>query len=100
MKNLKAIAADQPMSALEKAVWWIEYVLRHNGAKHLRYGGVDMPLYQYYMLDVFAFLGFLLFLVLNVLYRIFPRIVIGYHIVLRIFSYIKQFLPQLHLHSD
>lgn len=40
------------MSGVEKAVWWIEYVLRHNGARHLRSPAVDMPFYQYYLLDV------------------------------------------------
>ncbi|KAL3278839.1 hypothetical protein HHI36_016359 [Cryptolaemus montrouzieri] len=39
INKLSAIASDQPMPALEKAVWWIEYVLRHNGAEHLKYEG-------------------------------------------------------------
>lgn len=42
------------MSSVEKAVWWIEYTIRHKGTKHLRYPGLDVPLYQYYYLDVFA----------------------------------------------
>lgn len=47
---------DEPMTSLEKAVWWIEYVIRHKGAKHLRSPAVDLPVYQYYMLDVIGFL--------------------------------------------
>lgn len=35
MKELDELARDQPMEPLEKAVWWIEYVIRHNGTKHL-----------------------------------------------------------------
>ncbi|KAF5286453.1 hypothetical protein FQA39_LY16303 [Lamprigera yunnana] len=30
------VAEDQPMTGLEKAIWWTEYVIRHKGAKHLR----------------------------------------------------------------
>lgn len=37
---------------MKKAIWWIEYVLRHNGAYHLRYPGIDVPLYKYLMFDI------------------------------------------------
>ncbi|XP_049819206.1 UDP-glucuronosyltransferase 1A5-like [Aethina tumida] len=46
---------DQPNTGIEKAIWWIEYVLRHNGAAHLRYSAVDTPFYKYYLLDVISF---------------------------------------------
>ncbi|KAK4872739.1 hypothetical protein RN001_014768 [Aquatica leii] len=36
IKELAELALDQPMTGFEKAVWWIEYVIRHNGTKHLR----------------------------------------------------------------
>ncbi|XP_045480633.1 UDP-glycosyltransferase UGT5-like [Harmonia axyridis] len=54
MDDLHVIATDQIVPPLEKAVWWIEYVLRHDGAKHLMYSGRDVPFYQYYMLDIVA----------------------------------------------
>ncbi|KAF2903124.1 hypothetical protein ILUMI_03060 [Ignelater luminosus] len=47
IQDLAKIALDQPMTALERAVWWTEYVLRNNGAKHLRSPAVDLPTYQY-----------------------------------------------------
>ncbi|XP_046658306.1 UDP-glycosyltransferase UGT5-like isoform X2 [Homalodisca vitripennis] len=43
---------DRPMSPLDTAVYWTEYVLRHNGARHLRSAAVDMPWYQLWLLDV------------------------------------------------
>lgn len=52
------------MTGLERAVWWTEYVLRHKGAKHLRYGGADMPLYKYYLVDVLAAIFGALFIIL------------------------------------
>ncbi|KAF2901096.1 hypothetical protein ILUMI_05091, partial [Ignelater luminosus] len=47
IKELADLANDQPMTGLEKAVWWSEYVIRHKGAKHLRSPLLDIPTYQY-----------------------------------------------------
>ncbi|KAF5302519.1 hypothetical protein FQR65_LT00891 [Abscondita terminalis] len=54
IKELAELASDQPMTGLEKAIWWTEYVIRHNGTKHLRSPVLDIPFYQYYFLDVIA----------------------------------------------
>ncbi|XP_046658308.1 UDP-glycosyltransferase UGT5-like [Homalodisca vitripennis] len=43
---------DRPMSPLDTAVYWTEYVLRHKGGRHLRSAAVDMPWYQLWLLDV------------------------------------------------
>ncbi|CAH1286162.1 unnamed protein product [Diabrotica balteata] len=56
MKKAKAILLDQPMKGVEKAVWWIEYVIRHKGAKHLRSPAADMSFFEYFMVDVVLFL--------------------------------------------
>ncbi|KAJ4434829.1 hypothetical protein ANN_23400, partial [Periplaneta americana] len=45
---------DRPQSALETAVYWTEYVIRHRGAPHMRSAALDLPLYQYLLLDVIA----------------------------------------------
>ncbi|KAF5287369.1 hypothetical protein FQA39_LY15972 [Lamprigera yunnana] len=50
------VAEDQPMGGLEKAIWWIEYVIRHKGAKHLRSPILDVPNYRYFLLDIIAVL--------------------------------------------
>lgn len=42
------------MKPIEVADYWIKYVVRHNGAPHLRVAGISLPLYKYYMLDVFG----------------------------------------------
>ncbi|KAF5298203.1 hypothetical protein FQA39_LY02627 [Lamprigera yunnana] len=49
------IMHDEPMKPLEKAMFWIEYVLRHNGARHLRTAALDLYWYQMLGLDVLAF---------------------------------------------
>ncbi|CAB3385974.1 Hypothetical predicted protein [Cloeon dipterum] len=35
-KEMSSIAKDQPESALERAVFWTEYAIRHKGAEHLQ----------------------------------------------------------------
>ena len=47
---------DRRSPPLQEACGWIEYVLRHGGAKHLRPQVFNTPWYQYYLLDVTAFL--------------------------------------------
>lgn len=67
IQRLKRLVNDQPMTSLEKAVWWTEYVIRHKGAKHLEYTGRSVPFYQQYWLDIFSFLAILLVVSLIVL---------------------------------
>ncbi|XP_059131132.1 UDP-glucuronosyltransferase 2B31-like isoform X2 [Peromyscus eremicus] len=54
--RLSRIHHDQPMKPLDRAVFWIEYVMRHKGAKHLRVAAHDLTWFQYHSLDVLAFL--------------------------------------------
>lgn len=61
---------DEPMSGIEKAVWWTEYVLRHKGAKHLKSGAADLPTSQFYLLDVLGALSIILLIVLYIVYKI------------------------------
>ena len=50
---------DELIPGKDVAAYWIEHVLRHGGTKHLQLSGKDMPFYQRYLLDVFAFLSVL-----------------------------------------
>lgn len=45
------IFRDRPQGPIERAVWWIEHVLRHGG-KHLHSIALDMPWHEYLMLDI------------------------------------------------
>ncbi|XP_044035492.1 UDP-glucuronosyltransferase 2B15-like [Siniperca chuatsi] len=56
MKRLSALHLDKPMHPLETAVYWIEFVMRHKGASHLRTESYKMPRYAYYSVDVICFL--------------------------------------------
>lgn len=52
------ILRDRPLNARKRAVYWIEHIIKY-GDKHLRSYGIDMPWYQYLLLDVAV--GYLLF---------------------------------------
>ncbi|XP_016975459.2 UDP-glucosyltransferase 2 [Drosophila rhopaloa] len=47
---------DQKETALERAIWWTEYVLRHKGATHLRCASRDMDFIQFHGLDTWGLL--------------------------------------------
>ncbi|XP_067626225.1 UDP-glucosyltransferase 2-like [Eurosta solidaginis] len=53
---------DNLVDPLDEASYWMEYVVRHKGAPHLKSYGAYMPLYQYLLLDVFGCTLLLLFL--------------------------------------
>lgn len=52
MQRLSALHRDQPMHPMDRAVFWMEYVIRHKGAAHLRTQAYDMPWYSYHSVDV------------------------------------------------
>lgn len=58
IKKVKQLIKDQPMKSLDKAMWWIEYVLRHKGAAHLRSPAVGMPWYKYFLVDILILIAF------------------------------------------
>ncbi len=41
--RLSRIHHDQPMNPLDQAVYWIEFVMRNKGAKHLRVQAFSGP---------------------------------------------------------
>lgn len=45
------------MTPRESVVYWTEYVLRHNGAHHLKSEALNLTWYQYMLLDVLFFVA-------------------------------------------
>jgi len=52
IKNLSSMFRDRPQHPLDNAAFWVEYVIRHNGAKHLQSPAVHLNFFQYYSVDV------------------------------------------------
>ncbi|XP_044190307.1 UDP-glucuronosyltransferase 2C1-like isoform X1 [Thunnus albacares] len=56
MQRLSRLHRDQPMRPLDRALFWIEFVMRHKGAAHLRTESYKLPWYSYHSVDVILFL--------------------------------------------
>uniref|UniRef100_A0A8V5H6U7 UDP-glucuronosyltransferase n=1 Tax=Melopsittacus undulatus TaxID=13146 RepID=A0A8V5H6U7_MELUD len=56
IKRLSDLHLDRPIHPMDLAVHWVEFVMRHKGAPHLRPAAHDLNWIQYHSLDVIAFL--------------------------------------------
>ncbi|KAJ9601569.1 hypothetical protein L9F63_000312, partial [Diploptera punctata] len=51
-QKLSKLFRDQPLTPMQQAVFWTEYIIRHKGAPHMRSAALDLTWYQYFLLDV------------------------------------------------
>lgn len=56
IQHLSDLHHDQPLSPMDTAIFWIEYVIRNKGAAHLKSAGFSLPWYTYFCLDVAIFI--------------------------------------------
>lgn len=56
IQRMSRLHRDQPLAPMDQAIFWVEYVMRHKGAPHLRTEAYKMPWYAYYSLDVLLLL--------------------------------------------
>ncbi|XP_009680105.1 UDP-glucuronosyltransferase 1A1 isoform X3 [Struthio camelus] len=56
IQRLSDLHLDRPIPPLDLAVHWVEFVMRHKGAPHLRPAAHELNWIQYHSLDVIAFL--------------------------------------------
>ncbi|XP_039867370.1 UDP-glucuronosyltransferase 2C1-like isoform X4 [Simochromis diagramma] len=64
MQRLSRLHRDKPVKPLDNALFWIEFVMRHKGAAHLKAESYRMPWYSYHSVDVVLFLAGTMLLVL------------------------------------
>ncbi|XP_049895559.1 UDP-glucuronosyltransferase 2A2-like, partial [Epinephelus moara] len=64
MQRLSRLHRDQPVKPLDRAIFWIEFVMRHKGAAHLRTESYRLPWYSYHSVDVMLFLITVVLLIL------------------------------------
>ena len=65
---------DRPLSPLDTAIYWTEYVIRHGGAPHMRSAAVDLAWYQYILLDVLVVLFLIVVAILIIFYIIVVKL--------------------------
>ncbi|XP_050683734.1 UDP-glucosyltransferase 2-like isoform X3 [Leptidea sinapis] len=68
ISKLKKVMMEESITSLDKSVWWIEYVLRHGGAKHLRGPAANMSWTDYYEMEL---LLLILLFIMSLIYLIF-----------------------------
>ena len=61
------VCKDRPMSALDTAIWWTEYVLRMKDTSHLKPLSMTQNLLVYRSLDVFGIIFFVFYIFLAIL---------------------------------
>ena len=52
MNQVSTLMRDQIESPMDRAIYWIEYVIRHRGAPHLRSASRRLSLHQRGFIDV------------------------------------------------
>ena len=75
VKRVSAIFKANPQTPLERAVFWIEHVLKFGG-DYLRSSRTDLYFWQVYAIDVYVFLLVIIYLIYRVIKLLFVR---GYH---------------------
>ncbi|XP_059470049.1 UDP-glycosyltransferase UGT5-like [Neocloeon triangulifer] len=73
-KRRSKVFHDQPETPLERAIFWVEYVLRHKGAPHLRSASLDLHWTQVALLDVYAVIILFIFISLFIPYFLVKKI--------------------------
>lgn len=53
VSKLSDLYRDRPMSPMKTAIFWIEYVVKHKGADHLKYQGRYLTWWQVQSLDIY-----------------------------------------------
>ena len=68
--RLQSLIMDAPLHPRDKAVWWLEYILRHPHNPGMRSPAKDLNLAQYFLLDVFGCLLAALVIVFYVIKKV------------------------------
>ncbi|CAH0559904.1 unnamed protein product [Brassicogethes aeneus] len=78
VKKYQSLIKDQPMTGLEKAVWWIEFTIRHKGDFNLKSNLAYLPYYKYFMLDIILFVLILVVILSVVIAKLFKLFFYNY----------------------
>ncbi|KAI9554593.1 UDP-glycosyltransferase 208B2 [Daphnia sinensis] len=71
MERVSELMRDQMETPLERVIYWIEYIIRHEGAPHLRTAARKLSLHQRFLFDVMLFLVIVGILMFYVFTRVF-----------------------------
>ncbi|XP_044729433.1 UDP-glycosyltransferase UGT5-like [Chrysoperla carnea] len=63
-KTKSALIKDRIVNPKDEAAYWVEYILRHNGASHLSSARKDINLFQYLLLDIIGVISVVIVFIL------------------------------------
>ncbi|XP_063913101.1 UDP-glucuronosyltransferase 2B2-like [Zophobas morio] len=70
IEESRKLLYDKPMTGLEKVVWWVEYVIGHKGAKHLRSPTADFSYFDYFLVEVVLIAIVMISIIIYLSYKI------------------------------
>lgn len=73
-EKLSAIFRDNPIEPVDKAVYYIEHVIRTGGASHLKTAATKLSLIELHLIDQIAFIFFLIFITIFTLSKAFKKL--------------------------
>ncbi|XP_049772895.1 UDP-glucosyltransferase 2-like [Schistocerca cancellata] len=68
MQQLSVIYREHQAPSLDRAIWWLEYVLRHNGTRHMRSPSLDFNFWQLWLIDVLCVIAAIASVIFFILY--------------------------------
>ena len=69
------LLTDQITAPLDRAVWWIEFLIRHPGKNHMRSPVHDLTWYQYYLLDVLGVILCTIIIIIIVIVKVMKFVI-------------------------
>ncbi|XP_077286332.1 UDP-glycosyltransferase UGT5-like [Arctopsyche grandis] len=73
-KEISELFKDRPLHPLDKAIYWLEYAIKHKGAYHLKSPSLELEWYQYYLFDVIIFVIFSILIIIAMILMILKYI--------------------------
>jgi len=71
--KVATLLKDRPQHPVDTATYWIEYVIRHKGAPHLKSAAENLNFFQYFLLDVIGFLVLALVTALTIIFLVLRK---------------------------
>lgn len=68
-RKLRDLLRDRPIQPMNEAIWWIEHVIRHRGAPHLRTQARTLSWYIVELVDIIVFCIVILLFITWLLYH-------------------------------
>lgn len=69
-QKLSQLFRDRPMTPLQTAIYWIEYVIRYDGAKHMQSPAVHLNFIQKNSIDILLLFAIVFYIIFKILAKI------------------------------